>query len=65
MIIKSALGDEKVAAQLLAESCGFIPSRFGRAFGYEASTDAIMRLISKVKEQTEEETKELISEVYR
>lgn len=65
MIVKSGTTDEKVAAQLLAESCGFIPSRFGRTFGYEASTAAIMRLIAKVKEQTEEETKELISEVYR
>jgi hypothetical protein len=65
MIIKSALGDEKVAAQLLAESCGFIPSRFGRAFGYEASTDAILRLIAKVKAQTEVEIKELLAEGYR
>ena len=57
--------ESKTDVQVLAESCGFIPSRFGRTFGYEASTAAIMRLVAKVKEQTESETKELISEVYR
>jgi hypothetical protein len=62
MIIKPTPGDEKVAAQLLVETCGFIQSRFGRAFGYEASTDAILRLIAKVKAQTEAEIKKSIAE---
>jgi hypothetical protein len=51
----------KTDIQALAESCGFIPSRFGRTFGYEASNAAILRLVAKVKEQTESETKKLLS----
>jgi hypothetical protein len=64
-IVNLSPDQHKASVQSLAESCGFIPNRFGKNFGYDASTAAIMRLIAKVKEQTEEETKELISEVYR
>lgn len=60
-----SLAQNKANIQALAESCGFIPSRFGRTFGYEASNAAILRLVAKVKEQAEAETKELLAEVYR
>ena len=39
---------DKSKVQSLAESCGFIPSRFGRTFGYEASTAAILRFVAAV-----------------
>jgi hypothetical protein len=64
-IVNLSPDQHKASVQSLAESCGFIPNRFGKNFGYEASTAAILRLVVKVKEQTKEETKELISEVYR
>ena len=64
-IVNLSPDQHKSSVQALAESCGFIPNRFGRNFGYEVSTAAILRFVAKVKEQTEAETKELLAEVYR
>jgi hypothetical protein len=54
-IVNLSPDQHKASVQSLAESCGFIPNRFGRNFGYEASTAAILRFVAKVKEQTEAE----------
>jgi hypothetical protein len=35
----------------MAEASGFIPSRFGRAFGYEASLSAIERLVERIEKK--------------
>jgi hypothetical protein len=53
-IVNLSPDQHKVSVQSLAESCGFIPNRFGKNFGYEASTAAILRLVAKVKEHSAE-----------
>jgi hypothetical protein len=63
-IVNLSPDQHKASIQNLAESCGFIPNRFGKNFGYEASTAAILRLVAKVKEQTEAENKEIAPELY-
>jgi hypothetical protein len=42
--------ENKATIQLLAESCGFEPSRFGRVFGYEASNAALLRFVEKISD---------------
>lgn len=39
----------------MAEASGFIPSRFGRAFGYEASNAAIERLVERIEKKFSKE----------
>jgi hypothetical protein len=61
-IVNLSPDQHKASVQSLAESCGFIPNRFGKNFGYEASTAAILRLVAKVKEQLED--KDIVPELY-
>lgn len=41
----------KEELQYMVEASGFIPSRFGRAFGYEASIAAIERLVERIEKK--------------
>jgi hypothetical protein len=61
-IVNLSPDQHKANVQSLAEACGFIPNRFGKNFGYEASTAAILRLVAKVKEQLED--KDTVPELY-
>lgn len=41
---------DKSKVQSLAESCGFIPNRFGRSFGYEVGNAALLRFVEKISD---------------
>ena len=44
----------------MAEASGFIPSRFGRAFGYEASLSAIERLVERIEKKFEKDNENCV-----
>lgn len=42
--------ENKADVQAIAESCGFIPNRFGRSFGYEVGNAALLRFVEKISD---------------